>query len=302
LVTVVILTYNEEIHIRRAIENVRGWAVDVFVVDSHSTDRTAELAEEAGARVFLHAFENYAAQREWALRELPYRTEWMLFLDADELVSAELKEEVRAVLPHAPDEVGGYYIKRRFFWMGRWLRHGGIYPVRLLRLVRPARARCGERSVNEHLEVDGEAARLRHDLLHVDLKPIGDWIAKHNRYATLEAKEQVRADQRRGNGPRGRLLGSQPERKLWLREYVWEPLLPPLLRPFVYFVYAYLFRLGFLDGRAGFMYHVLQGFSYRFLIEVKYLAYRNMGGEEINAPDADSRRMQVAPQPRVSVP
>ena len=281
-VTVVILTYNEAIHIRRAVHDVRAWAADVFVVDSHSSDATRSLALEAGAEVFEHTFENYAAQREWALRSLPFRTEWMLFLDADELVSAELKEEIDRVLPTLAENVAGMYLKFRLFWMGKWIRHGGLYPTWILRLVRHRRARCDPRGVNEHLVVEGETGKLGEDLLHVDLRSISEWLAKHNRYSSMEAAEQLRAEHREKDRTFARFFGTQAQRKRWIHQNIWSPLLPPMLRPLIFFCYVYFFRLGFLDGRAGFVYYVLWSFCYRFIIEAKYLALKAQGSETIN--------------------
>jgi len=270
LVTVVILTYNEEVHIQRALDNVKGWATDVFVLDSFSTDRTGILAEASGAHVFLHPFENYAAQREWALRELPYQTDWVLFLDADELLSESLKREIFEILP-ASERIAGFYIKRQFWWMGRWIRYGGIYPTWILRLVRHRRAHCNARIVNEHLAVDGPTKKLACDLIHNDLNMVSAWIAKHNRYADLEAFELLRAQQQPGSDSMARLWGTQAERKRWIRQHIWNSLLPPLLRPLLLFLYRYLLRLGFLDGREGLIYHVLQGLWFPFLIDVKFL-------------------------------
>lgn len=282
MVTVVILTYNEEIHIGRAIANVRDWAHAVFVVDSHSMDRTREIALKAGAQVFCHEFVDYSSQREWALRALPYETEWVLFLDADELVSEDLKREITEALKAAPPGVNGFYIKRRFYWDGKWLRHGGLYPTWILRLVRHEFARCDPRTVNEHLTVEGETRYLEHDLLHVDLKPISDWIAKHNRYSSLEALEQIRSMRNESSDTIASLWGTQAQRKRWIREKIWNPLLPPLVRPFLYFFYVYVVRLGFLDGLPGFSYHVLHGFAYRMMIEIKYLLLKARGSEAIN--------------------
>ena len=282
MLTVVILTCNEEAHILRTIQNVQNWADQVFILDSFSEDRTCEIAQESGAIIFQHPFENYAAQREWALRELPYRTEWMLFLDADELVSDELKTEITIKLAEPTNSINGYYLNRRFYWMGKWLRRGGMYPVWILRLVKHKNARSNPRRVNEHLEVDGETQKISGDLLHVDLKTISDWIKKHNRYASLEAQEYVDADQTRNSDSLAKLFGTQPERKRWIREKIWNPLVPTLVRPFVYFLYVYFVRLGILDGKAGFIYHVLHGFCYRFMIEAKYISLKNQSNESVN--------------------
>lgn len=290
MLTVVILAKNEEIHIQRVVENVREWATAVFVVDSFSDDCTKETAAACGARVFQHPFSDYAAQREWALRSLPYPTDWMLFLDADELVTDELKREIIDTLERNP-AVSGYYLKRRVYWMGTWLRHGGMYPTWLLRLVRHRYAQCHPRAVNEHLEVEGETAYLEHDLLHVDLKPLSDWVAKHNRYSTSEAEEQLKIEVDLGERTALRPWGGPLERKRWLRRTVWDGMLPPLLRPFLYFVYAYVVRLGFLDGRSGLIYHTLQGLAFWFVAGTKYRMLKESGSEAVNPHDLAGRLM-----------
>jgi glycosyltransferase involved in cell wall biosynthesis len=282
LATVVILTLNEEIHVSRAVENAKRLTDYVFIVDSGSTDRTCDLATACGAEVFPHAFENYGDQRQWALRELPYRNDWVFFLDADELLSDNLIEEIQEVIAQTPDDVDGYRMRRRFYWMGRWLRHGGLYPLWLLRIVRRQNAWCEDRTVNEHLLVSGLVKDLRNDILHIDLKPISDWLAKHNSYSSLEAREYLRQAQSGARTHSGRLMGSQAERKRWLRTRVVDRLVPPLIRPLFYFFYGYLFRFGFLDGKAGLFYHVLRSFSYRFMIEAKYWAIRGQGSEAVN--------------------
>lgn len=270
-VTVVILTYNEAVHIERAIANVKNWAQDVFVVDSYSSDQTCQLAEAAGAQIFQHRFENYAAQREWALRQLPYKTAWMLFLDADELISNELKQAIDNQLMNTSDNIAGYYLRRKFYWMGKPIIHGGIYPTWILRLIRHEAAHCNSRTVNEHIEVTGKTPFIEDrnaDLIHKDLKPITDWVGKHNRYAQMEAMELLKGHEQ---DSLSKFFGVQAERKRWIRQHIWNPLLPPLLRPFLMFFYRYIIRLGFLDGKAGFIYHFLQGLWFPFLIDVKYL-------------------------------
>ncbi len=197
-VTVVILTLNEAIHIARAVDNAKRLTDEVVIVDSGSTDDTCGLAAARGAQVFFHAFQDYGDQRQWALTAIPYGNDWVLFLDADELLSDELIEEIRRVLPGTPPEVDGYRMRRRFYWLGKWLRRGGLYPLWLLRLVRRERAWCEDRTVNEHLLVSGQVRDLRHDIFHVDLKPISDWLAKHNTYSSLEAREHLRRPSRGG--------------------------------------------------------------------------------------------------------
>jgi glycosyltransferase involved in cell wall biosynthesis len=274
-VTVVVLTHNEEINIGRCLRSVQGWAAEIFVVDSLSTDRTAEIARRLGAQVVPHAFTGFADQRNWALDHLPVTQEWLLFLDADEWVPAPLRVEIAEHLAAGGGRVDGYCIPRLHRFLGRWLRHGGLYPTYQLRLFRRGRARCEQRLVDEHFIVDGPTATLRSDLLTEDRKGIGPWIDRHNRYAALEAREMAGEGFASGRLS-GRLGGSQAERKRWIRHRLWNRL-PLYTRPFVLFVYRYVLRGGFLDGRAGLVYHLLESFWYRLLIDLHF-AERRAGG------------------------
>lgn len=264
--SVIILTYNEEANIAQALDSVCGWAEKVFILDSFSTDQTVKIAEKYDCAIFRNPFENYAKQRNYALEKLPINTEWVMFLDADEWIPDDLKNEIASVIASDPQE-NGFYIKRRFIWMGQWIRRG-YYPTFILRLFRQGKARCEERTVNEHLIVDGKIGYLKYDFMHEDQKNVTDWIAKHNHFATLEAQEFFRESEEKLIHVR--FWGSQAERKRWLRFKVWNRL-PPLIRPFIYFLYRYILRGGFLDGKYAFVYHLLQGLWFPFLIDVKYL-------------------------------
>ena len=294
--TVIILTFNEEINIPHSISNVVGWAKDVFILDSGSKDRTCEIAESLGAMVFLNKFETYAKQRNYAIKKLPIETEWTFFLDADEYLTEELKKEIEETLVRT--EYDGFYIKRRFYFMGRWIKYGGYYPTWLLRLFKKDTAII-ERDINEHVRVSGRVGNLRNDFVDDNKKGVTDWIEKHNKYATFEAKELLNheklkvgcKEKRLINGERNgiaNLFGSQAQRKMWIREYIWNPLMPPLIRPFIYFFYRYFFRLGFLDGKEGLIYHFLQGLWFVFLIDVKYLEMRGNGGR-LNGKSLDRK-------------
>lgn len=269
-VAVVILTFNEEQNLRQAVDSVAGWARQVLVFDSFSTDRTVALAEELGCTVVQHRFKNYGDQRNQALDRLPIEAEWVLFLDADEWIPDDLKAEISTVLAANPVE-NGFYLNRRFIWMGRWIKRG-YYPSKILRLFRFGRGRCEEREVNEHLIVDGAVGELRHDFMHEDLYEVSRWISKHTRYAVKEAEELLRRTEDEQRIP-GKLFGTQAQRTRWLREKVWNRL-PPLARPFGYFGYRYVVRGGFLDGKEAFVYHFLHALWYPFLIDVNYLELR----------------------------
>jgi len=290
---VVILAQNEEENIPHALASVIPWAAEVWVIDANSTDRTADLARAAGARVVTHEWAGGGAQRTWALRTLPFQQDWLLFLDADERVTPHLRDELASVLSVPPQEISGFYVKRRFIFLGRWLRHGGYYPTWLLRVVRHNLARCEDRWVDEHLVVDGPTGRLRHDILHEDRKPLSRWVKRHEGYA-----DQVVADLEgaREGGPAPRWLSRhQVERKRWWYERVY--LGAPLrLRAFAYFLYRYILRGGFLDGPEGLIYHSLQGLWYRRLIDAKMLqahrsadALRGGHAAPVRTPDPADR-------------
>ena len=268
-IAVVILTYNEELNLAQALGSVAGWADETFILDSISDDRTREIAERYSCHITQHKFENYAKQRNYALENLPITSEWVLFLDADEWLPEPLKNEIANLIAMRPKE-NGFYVNRRLIWMGAWIRRG-YYPSWILRLFKFGKAHCEDRTVNEHLVVEGETGRLRSDLVHEDRKGVTDWIAKHNGYATLEALELLKtglsSDRRQLDA---RFFGPQVQRKRWLRNRVWNRL-PPLIRPFMYFFYRYIVAGGFLDGKSAFMYHFLQGLWFPMLVDIKYL-------------------------------
>lgn len=268
-VSVIILTYNEEQNLEPALRSVVGWAKQIFVLDSHSTDATAAIAGHYGCHVFQHAFEDYARQRNYALEHLPIESEWALFLDADEWLPEAIKQEISTVISRNPAE-NGFYLNRRFIWMGAWIRRG-YYPSWILRLFRHGKARCEDRVINEQMIVDGQVGYLDNDFVHEDRKGVGAWIAKHNAYATREARELLRTEHGPGYREAGaKFFGGQAQRKRWVRQHLWSRL-PPLVRPFLYFAHRYFFAGGFLDGRPAFIYHVLHALWYPFLTDVKYL-------------------------------
>ena len=270
-VTVVILTFNEEANLPYALDSVCGWARQVIVLDSFSTDRSVEIARERGCEVFQNAFEDYSRQRNHAL-QLPIRGEWVLFLDADEWVPAVLADEITALVASRPAE-NGFFIAYRLIFMGRWIKRG-YYPTWILRLFRHGMAHCEARGVGEHLRVEGGMGRLRSDFIHEDRKGVGSWVDDHNRYAEREALEILRLEREGEQGEiDARFWGTQAQRKRWLRNRVWRRM-PPLLRPFLYFGMRYVGQGGFLDGREGFTFHFLQALWYHLLIDVKYLDFK----------------------------
>lgn len=275
-ISVVIPVLNEEANIGECLESVR-FADEIFVVDSGSTDRTVEIAESHGAKVVQFRFQAGGPRKKnWALENLPFRNEWVLLLDADERVTPELEAEIRQEFRCSP-KCDGFYLNRKLIFMGRWLRHGGNYPSWNLRLFKHHLGRyekleteelesAGDVEVHEHVVLDGRAGYLRAPLLHLDYKDLLRWIERHNRYSTWDAKMRLRLLQGEefSQSIRPRLFGDPVERKRWLKK-LWVRL---PCRPLLRFIYMYFIRLGFLDGKQGFIYAVLKA-THEFHITVK---------------------------------
>lgn len=272
---IIILTYNEEVNIAQALDSVTGWADEIFILDSFSTDRTIEITNKYDCIIAQNRFENYAKQRNYALEHLSINSEWILFMDADEWLPCELKQEITELVVSSPEE-NGFYLSWRLIWMGCWIKRG-YYPTWILRLVRNGKAYCEDRSVNEHLIAEGKTGKLRNDFIHEDKKGVSEWIVKHNNYATREAIELFNSRSEEGYQEiDAALFGTQAQRKRWLRYKIWNNL-PPLIRPCIYFFYRYILAGGFLDGRQAFIYHFLQALWFPMLIDIKYLEMKLRG-------------------------
>jgi glycosyltransferase involved in cell wall biosynthesis len=265
-----VLTYNEQDNLPACLASLGGLDCELFVVDSGSTDQTIAIAESAGAVVLRHPFENYAAQRNWAQRHLPTNAEWMLHVDADERLTPELVAEINQVLAQPRDETNGFLLRKRTIFLGRWMKHGGHYPAYHLRLFRKHLGGCEDRLYDQHFLVSGRVDRLQHDYIDVLTSDLTTWSVRHSRWAELEAQELARSSAEASATQRvqPRLFGTPIERRRWLRDraYARAPLFG---RVFVYWLYRYVLRLGFLDGTEGLIFHFLQGWWYRWLIDSK---------------------------------
>lgn len=271
-VSVLVPTLNEELNLAACLESV-AWADEIFVVDSFSTDATLEVARRHTDCIYQHPFEDYSRQKNWALDTLPFSHPWVLILDADERVTPELRDEIQNVV-RDPAALDGYYLNRRFFFLGRWIRHCGWYPSWNLRLFKHALGRYDSRQVHEHLVLRGRAGYLRHDLLHQDQRPLEAFIARHNRYSTLEAEARLRAEKdRSATALRPSPFGGPVERKRWLRERVWPSL---TAKPLALFVYMYFLRRGFLDGPEGLAFCLFHAFQ-EFTVGLKLRELRRSG-------------------------
>jgi len=264
-VSVLVLTMNEEVNVRRCLEGVK-WADEIFILDSGSTDRTLEIAREYTDRIYSRKFDNWAGQLNWALENMPFGNEWLLNVDADEVVADGLAAEViEAALKAAPD-VTAYWVRRRFMFLGKWLKHSALYKTWILRMFRHKRVRF-QRLVNPVPVYEGGNGYFENDLLHDDRKGFAALVARHNSYSSYEAMESMR-----------RLYPeylTEVELSSTLRDdaaikrskRIFERL-PLMLRPPVRFAYMYFVKAGFLDGAPGFIYSFFK-LCYEFFICVK---------------------------------
>jgi glycosyltransferase involved in cell wall biosynthesis len=270
-ITAVLLAYNEEIHIARCLTRLVDWVERIVVIDSLSTDRTVEIAREFGAETFAHPFKNHADQFRWGLEAAAPTTAWVMKVDCDEYFEAAVPTALRALLPSLPAEVTGVNVKRKFIFREQWIRHGRYYPTILLRLWRNGAGEVEQRWMDEHVILTrGRAVLLEGgDLVDHSLIGLDAWTSKQNRYATLAMVDYLNreyalfAEDERIEGTNGRA-----RRNRYLKNSVYGRA-PLYLRALGMFVYRYVFRLGFLDGRIGFVFHFLHGFWLFMLIDAK---------------------------------
>jgi glycosyltransferase involved in cell wall biosynthesis len=261
-ISVLILTFNEEINLAACIESC-SWSDDVVVFDSFSSDRTGEIASGKKARFIQRRFDNFAAQRNAALSEVRYKNSWVLMVDADERVPEELAVEMAAAVGCVDDDTVLFRMRRRDYFLGRWLQRSSGYPSWFGRLARIGRVRV-ERDVNEEYIADGKVAYLQAHLHHFPFnKGIAHWFEKHNRYSTMEAQTKIRT---RGSPVSLKSFFSMDpiDRRRALKHALYR--VP--LRPSIVFLYLYVVRMGFLDGRAGLAFSRMRA-SYELLIDLK---------------------------------
>lgn len=264
-VSVVVPVKNEERNIAACLESV-AWADEIWLVDSRSSDRTCKTAARLGANVVQFDYSGgFPKKKNWALQNLPFKHEWVLLLDADERVMPELQIEIAEVL-NSNNCADGYYLNRRLIFLGRWIKHCGWYPSWNMRLFKHRLGRferphaedvenAGDVEVHEHVLLDGRAEYLKHDLLHEDFKSIYHFIERHNRYSNWEARvySNLAEGESGASSVNASLSGSPIERKRFIKR-LWARL---PFRPMLRFIWMYFVKLGFLDGRAGFIFCTL---------------------------------------------
>ena len=269
---IIILTFNEERHLPRLLPTLWQIADQVFVVDSFSSDSTVEIARANGATVLQNQFVNHAKQFEWALSSASISADWVMRLDADEVLEPDLVAEISKKLPKLPPDVVGVNLKRKHIFLGKWVRHGGRYPLVLLRIWRRGRGRIENRWMDEHIVLSGgKTVTFEGSFADWNLNDITFFIEKHNGYATREAIDVLGRKYKLFDSRSSSHLPNasfQAALKRSIKEYCYNKM-PFQLSAFLYFAYRYFILLGFLDGTAGLIYHFLQGCWYRFLVGAK---------------------------------
>jgi len=268
----IILTHNEEVHINRCITSILPVTDNIIVVDSYSTDKTVEIAKSLGATVYQRKWKNYADQFAWGGGQCPKESQWLMRMDADEYLEPDLQEEIPEILDSASLDLMGVYFKRKVFFHNQWIRHGGFYPQVLLRIWRNGFGYIEQRWMDEHIVLPPGAKTIiaKGGLVDDNHKGITFWINKHNRYASRETVDVLNNKYHFLQQDQTLLLSDDPQakRKRFVKEKIYSAL-PTGLRAFLYFCYRYFFQLGFLDGGEGFIWHFMQGFWYRLLVDIK---------------------------------
>lgn len=270
-ITAIVLTYNEELHIERCIQNLRNIARRIIIIDSYSTDNTTSVANKNGAEVILHKWPgNQAEQFNWALDNVPINSNWIIRLDADEYLTKELTEEIKHKLPKLDANIAGISLSRTTLFMGRIKKHGVGSNVQIVRLFRTGRARYEQRIMDEHLIIDGSIIKFNNKFVDDNLNGIDFFIIKHLNYASREAAMQLST---KYNLTGNKISNASDRQGTSVRQIRHQKTLynhiPLFLRAVLYFIYRYVVRMGFLDGLSGFLFDFFQGWWYRNLVDAK---------------------------------
>lgn len=306
-VSVLIPAKNEESNLPACLESVAR-ADEIFVVDSQSSDRSIEISESYGAKVVQFNFNGrWPKKKNWSLDNLPFRNEWVLIVDCDERIPDELWEEISIAI--SDPNYNGYYLNRRVFFLGKWIRYGGKYPDWNLRLFKHKLGRyenlktedipnTGDNEVHEHVILQGNVGYLKNDMLHIDFRDIYHWLERHNRYSNWEARVyyNILTGKNESGTIGAKFFGDAVQRKRFLKKiWVWLPFKPTLR-----FIWFYFIRLGFLDGGAGYIYGRLLS-QYEYQIGIKLYELRRFGGQ-LNVSEKQEFKSSVPLSQTAKVP
>ena len=281
-ISVIILTFNEEIHIKRCLDRISPFVKSVFIIDSFSTDKTLEIAREYGnVTILQNKWTNYATQFNWGLENADIKTKWILRLDADEYLTPDLIEELKEKLPSLEQDITGIVFPLRRVFLGRTIRRG-MNQVKLLRLFKKSKARSEVRQMDEHIQViEGRTVEFKNEFADDNLNNLSWWTQKHIGYAIREAADLLDIEfdfTNTSTSDDSKQISEQAHQKRMMKhKYAKQPL---FWRSFAYFCYRYFFKLGFLEGKEGFLWHFLQGWWYRTLVDAKVFEIKKACGND----------------------
>lgn len=273
MLTAFILTKNEKIHLERCIESLLPISEEIFIIDSGSTDTTLEIAERMGAKIFQNPWPgSHAKQINWALENCPFKSPWIMRLDADEYLSSGIQQEILEKLPLLGEEISGIELPRKVVFQGHWIKNGGFYPINLLRIWRRGKGKSEDRMMDEHIILsEGKITQFKEDIIDENLNNHAWWKEKHLNYAKQEAKDYF-LDKNRQEGKNlkeGEAVEQAiKKRKLKVNYY---NRLPLFFRVMVYFIFRFILQKGFLDHPIVWKFHFKQGFWYRWQVDYEIL-------------------------------
>ncbi|MBQ6187226.1 MAG: glycosyltransferase family 2 protein [Prevotella sp.] len=281
-ITTIILTYNEELHIKRCLDRISPFVKEIFIIDCYSTDRTIEIAQKyENLTILQNKWVNYATQFNWALENAHVRTKWVLRLDADEYLSPELIQELNDKLPGLDPKYTGIVIPLQRVFLGRKINHGIARGIKMLRLFQYGKAKIETRQMDEHIELlQGESIEFKHGFVDHNLNNISWWAQKHIGYAKREAVDLLNiefnlteSNQTTPLGIDSQAMGKRQKKERYSK-------LPVFWRSFIYFLYRYFFKMGFLDGKEGFLWDFMQGWWYRTLVDTNIYEIKKACGND----------------------
>lgn len=275
-ITIIILTYNEEANLPGLLTSLSGINAHTFAVDSFSTDKTIEILTENKIDYLQHPFDNYSHQRNWAQENNPFKTPWVLHLDAGERLTDEFVYWIKHTFDPSDPSIDGFIFSRRTMIFGKEIKYGGQYPQYHLRLFRPEKGKCEDKMYDQHFFIEGntKVIKKRVDIIDTVMDNWQTFIVGHARWAVFEAMQQMVAESKVKSEKVGvvkpKFFGSPIEQKRWLKNNVFQKT-PLFLRSVLFFIYSYIFKFGFLDGKTGLAFHFIQKMWFRFLVDAVIL-------------------------------
>lgn len=266
--TAVILTRNEEKNIAACIKSIKGLARRIVVIDSGSTDNTIQIAQKLGAEIYFHEWENHSRQYNWGIQNATIKTRWIFRIDADERLTKESVKEIEKIcVDNENTDINGIVVRFKVTFLGKDLKHGGIYPFKKLLIYKADKGYMEDRNMDEHIVLrEGKSVELKNDSLHCDFKCLSEWVDKHNKYSSQEVLDYFLGMEKSNIEIKGLSFNARIKRKIKFGLYY---KLPIGMRAHLYYIYRYYFRLGFLDGKEGKIFCFLQAYWYRFLVDAK---------------------------------